>query len=255
MRWRPLELRIDDTDDRRRIDAAGQTRPDRDVGLHMSVEAHAKRWRGSAGRLRSLPSKSAGGGTNDSAGGRTRASGGPSTSTSAGHPCGTWKTPSKRVSSVVVRIPQARKSYARCPFGWGRARKRGELLDLRRKGDEALRRDPVVQRLDAEPIAGRKDGTRAGVVEEECEHSLQALETGLAPLRVGGEDHLGIGVRREQMTSLLEPPAQFSVVVDLPVEYDPQAPIGGAHGLVPGRREIDDRETAMAQDERGRRRV
>jgi hypothetical protein len=66
----------------------------------------------------------------------------------------------------------------------------------------------------------------------------------------GIEQDLRVGTRHELVAEGLELSAQFLEVVDLAVEDQDVARIGGDHGLGPGRAEIDDRQPPMADTRR-----
>ena len=102
-----------------------------------------------------------------------------------------------------------------------------------------------VERLDADPIARRKDALLTGIPDGEREHAVQSFETAFPQLFVEMEDDFGIALRAELMMTR-EFATQFDVVVDLTIEGDPDRPVFVAHGLTPGV-EIDDRESLVAK--------
>ena len=131
---------------------------------------------------------------------------------------------------------------ARLPAGQHR-----ELLDLGGEREEPVGREPVVERLDAEPVARGKDRPGLAVVEHEREHAVEPVQAVPPPLGVGVEEHLGVGAGVKGMAGGLELGAQLAVVVDLAVVDDPVAAVGRAHRLVAGRREVEDGEPAVAE--------
>ncbi len=96
-------------------------------------------------------------------------------------------------------------------------------------------------------IAGEHEFPALGVVEREGEHAAQPVEEPLAPVAPAVQQHLGVARRDEVEALRLEFRPQRVKVVDLAVEDDPQAPVGRRHRLVAERREVDDREPAVAE--------
>ena len=66
-------------------------------------------------------------------------------------------------------------------------------------------------------------------------------------LLVEVDDRLGVGARAEPVALGLEARAQLGVVVDLAVEGDPDRAVLVGHRLVPGRRQVDDRQPPVAE--------
>src|SRR6476661_10416888 len=62
----------------------------------------------------------------------------------------------------------------------------------------------VVEGLDPESIAGAEELPGEAVPESERPHAVEALDTGLAPLLVGGEDDLGVRCAAEGPAGALE---------------------------------------------------
>ena len=79
----------------------------------------------------------------------------------------------------------------------------------------------IVERLDADAIAREQQRAAAAVPERDAEHAAQVRERVLAPLLVGVDDGLGVGVGVERVAVGDELGAQLAVVVDLAVEDDP----------------------------------
>ena len=101
-----------------------------------------------------------------------------------------------------------------------------DALDLGSE-DEAAVLLRVVERLDAEEIAGAEQLARIAVPDGEREHAAQAVEHAFAPCQVAGEQDLGVGVGLELPALRLKLGAQVAVVVDLAVEHDGVAALGG----------------------------
>jgi hypothetical protein len=112
--------------------------------------------------------------------------------------------------------------------------------------EEAATLPSVVERLFAVAITGEVEAALVAVPEGEGEHPVEAGEgLGNAPAFEGGEEDLGVGgAAPGEGTEFL---AEVLVVVDLAVEGDDEALRGGGHGLVPGRREIEDGEPAVSE--------
>jgi len=88
---------------------------------------------------------------------------------------------------------------------------------------QAASDERVVQRLDAEAIAGEEQPSALAIEDGQPEHAAQAPERRGAPFLVAVHDHFGIGTRLKPVAAVLELPAQFTKVVDLAVEYDRDA--------------------------------
>ena len=112
--------------------------------------------------------------------------------------------------------------------------------------DQARVRQPgVVERLDAQRIAGGEEGVLPRVPDGEGEHPAQAWQAGRSVGGVGSEQHLGVAVGMERPAGGGEFGLQLGVVVDRAVEDEGEAPVGARHRLVPVGR-VDDREPAHA---------
>ncbi len=116
-----------------------------------------------------------------------------------------------------------------------------EGLDLGRE-EEHSSPVPVVERLLPEAIARQEEGGSACVPDGEGEHTAQVVQAPLAAFLVQVQDGLGIASRPEPMTSGLQTLPELLVVVDLPVEDDPEGSILVRHRL-PAPRQVDDGET------------
>ena len=129
------------------------------------------------------------------------------------------------------------------------AREHRELLDLGGEREASPGREPVVERLDAEPVAGSEDRPGLPVEENEREHAVEPGEAVAAPLGVGVEHHLRVGAGGEGVPGGFELVPELAVVVDLAVVHDPVPAVGRAHGLVACGREVQDREATMTERE------
>ena len=113
----------------------------------------------------------------------------------------------------------------------------------------SARRDRVVQRLHAEPVAARNEPPAGRIVEDKRPHAIEATHALGTPRIVGREDHLGVraGVERVSVGGQLGP--QLPIVVDLAVECDPAAS-RALHRLTPGGGEIEDLQPPMPEPQR-----
>ncbi len=107
----------------------------------------------------------------------------------------------------------------------------------------------VIERLLAETVAAGEKPAPLPVVDDEGPHTVEAVNHGVAPLRIGGQQHLGIG-----MVGAKNPPAthqlfaQLGEVVDLAVEHDAERPVPVPHRLGPAF-EIENAQTAVAEED------
>ena len=114
-----------------------------------------------------------------------------------------------------------------------------------------VRRDGVVQRLDAEPVAHQQQPAPRLVPEREREHAAKTVNGLLSPLFVRVDDHFGVRAGPEAMTGSLQLGSDLHEVVDLAVENHPHGPVFVGQRLVAGR-QIDDAQTAVSEAEAGR---
>ena len=108
-----------------------------------------------------------------------------------------------------------------------------------------------VQRLDAERVAGEGDLVGGQVVDGEGEHAAEPPQAVRPPGAPGLEHHLGVGPRDEGGAQAFEVRAQLAVVVELAVVGERQPALD--QRLVGGRREVDDRQPQVTQDDAGAR--
>src|SRR5207248_3270908 len=52
--------------------------------------------------------------------------------------------------------------------------------------------EPIVEWLDAEPVARCEERASSAVPDDECPHAVEPLDAAFAPLAVRGEDHLTV---------------------------------------------------------------
>ena len=121
-----------------------------------------------------------------------------------------------------------------------------DRLDLRCEQDPLAGARPM-QRLYAEVVAREHEPRRLAKIEDpDRPHTVEAREALRPPLLVRVHDGLGIGVGLERVAGRLELRAQLAEVVDLTVEDDLHAPVLVAHRLR-SVREVDDRQAAKSQ--------
>ncbi len=110
----------------------------------------------------------------------------------------------------------------------------------------------VVERFFAGPIAGQAQRLLAVVPDRQREHAHRSFERrGQPPGFDRCEQHLGIGMaaKRGAAAFVLQLAPQLAMIVNLAIEDDGQPAAGRVHGLLPGRRKIDDRQPAKGQAE------
>jgi hypothetical protein len=105
---------------------------------------------------------------------------------------------------------------------------------------------PDEQRSHAHTIANQQEPAPWRVPERDGELAVEPRDEIVAPLLVGVNQRLGIGLGLEAVAEGLELPAQLDVVEDLAVEDDPDRVVLVGHGLI-ARGEIDDAEARMRQ--------
>jgi hypothetical protein len=127
-------------------------------------------------------------------------------------------------------------------------------VDLAPASSAYLRGEPnrlavvgVVERLDAECVAGEEEGTLAVVPNSEREHPAQRVEHLRAAVGVQVQQNFRVALAAEGATLAFELASQFTIVVDLAVERDHVAPVGAVHRLRPARREVDDRQPPVSE--------
>ncbi|MCX5682226.1 MAG: hypothetical protein NT049_00875 [Planctomycetota bacterium] len=121
-----------------------------------------------------------------------------------------------------------------------------DRLDFRSENQPSAR-VPIVQRLDAEAVAGQEEPPPRGVVDRKGEHAVEAVEALLAPLLVGMEDDLGVGPGAKRVAEMPQFLGQLDVIVNLAVEDDVERPVFVGHRLKARVREVDDREPPVGQ--------
>ena len=120
-----------------------------------------------------------------------------------------------------------------------------QALQFRSEQEEAVGAC-VVERLDAEPVAGEHRAAPASVPDRDRELAAQQPHEVGALALVQVRDHLGVAAAREPMPLPLERAPQLDVVVQLPVLRRPHRARLVRHRLVAAG-EIDDRKPAHPQ--------
>ena len=112
-----------------------------------------------------------------------------------------------------------------------------QRLRFARERKAVLVQSPV-KRFDSQTIPRSEKPLLPLIPDGETEHTVQALQAPFTEFLVEVNDYFGIAVRSKYVTAR-EFTAQFEVVVDFAVEYDPDSAVLVGHRLLPGL-EIDD---------------
>src|SRR5512136_1441938 len=94
-------------------------------------------------------------------------------------------------------------------------------LDFRSE-QQTLRRQLVVQRLDAQAVARDEERSCVAIPDGKGEHAAQMLHTVRAVLLEKVNDGLGIAMRAVAVAARDELLAQGKMVINFAVEYDPE---------------------------------
>jgi hypothetical protein len=123
---------------------------------------------------------------------------------------------------------------------------REQRLQLGREDQLAVRQNGVLERLDAEPVAGEEQGLLRLIPEREREHAAEVRDAGLAPFLPGMDDDLGVGCGAEAVAARAEGIAQLAEIVNLAVVDDDHRAVLVEHRLGAGR-EVDDRQAGVRE--------
>jgi hypothetical protein len=104
----------------------------------------------------------------------------------------------------------------------------------------------IVERFDAEGIAGEEKRLIAAIPDSEGEHAAQAGEAFFAPVCEGREEDFGVALGAEDAAGGSEFGAEFAEVVEGAIEDDVVAAVGRSHRLVTVRG-IKDRKASHAE--------
>ena len=132
----------------------------------------------------------------------------------------------------------------RAGVGGDLRQKRQQGLGLRGE-DEMIADDRVVERLDAEAVAGAEQAPFPFVPDGKGEHAAQVPDAFVAVAVVGGENRLGVRCGAEP-PAVAEGLAQFQVVVDLAVVDDGRA-VRPPHRLAGRFAQVDDGKAPMGE--------
>ena len=133
---------------------------------------------------------------------------------------------------------------AQQPGGQQGAKLRGEG---QRPARIRIRRPRQVERLDSQGIPGQQEPALLGVPAGEGEHTAEPAHRSW-PVQAKGAEHDGRVAGGVQLLPLgHQAPPKVAEVVDLAVEDDDVPGHRVHHGLGAGRREVEDRETAVGE--------
>src|SRR5882672_2708942 len=105
----------------------------------------------------------------------------------------------------------------------------------------------VVERLYPEVIARKEQSPLVLIPYGEGEHPAQMFHHALPIFAPRVQQHLGVRVRAEQMSLRPQALSKLAIIVDFPVEDDPQPAVSCRHRLSGVFGEIDNGQPAMAQ--------
>ena len=105
----------------------------------------------------------------------------------------------------------------------------------------------VIEGLNPHPVANQQQRLRPPVPNGKGKYPVEQRQHRLAPGQVQMQQHLGVRMAPEGVPPRLQLAAQLTKVVDLAVEDDGHLPRGIEHRLMPRRRQVDDRQTAVGQ--------
>jgi hypothetical protein len=124
-------------------------------------------------------------------------------------------------------------------------------LDLRAEQKRrAARPIPVrceVERFFAEPVARQDQAARATVPQGQREHAAQPRKQGRPPGVPAIGDHFAVGAAAKDVAERRQLVADRGEIIDLAIIGQPYRAIGRCDRLMPGRRQIDDREARMPE--------
>jgi len=124
-----------------------------------------------------------------------------------------------------------------------------DALDLGGK-DKAFFILAKIEGLYTEPVTREEENPFIFIVNDKGPHAIEPFDTFRSPLFVGMEDHLAVCLRAEGMAGAEEILPEFTVVVDLPIEDEPEGFVLIGHGLGGQIREVDDGEAAVGKADR-----
>ncbi len=126
-------------------------------------------------------------------------------------------------------------------------RMRLHSLEFRPK-QEDVTGPAIIQGFNPKPVTYQGQPVLTAVPQCEGEHSIETLHRLLnAPLTISSQDDFGIGMPPEGMSQNSEFISKLTEIIDFTIENDDITAISRKHGLVAGRREVKDGETAESQ--------
>ena len=126
-------------------------------------------------------------------------------------------------------------------------RQRHQRLQLGTKGEAAILFG-VIERLDPDRIARKRQATLLAIPDGDGEHAVQTGPRIVAPFAIGRQDRLGVAVRVKAVATPRQILAQRRVVVDFTVEDDGKTTVGRFDRLMSAR-DVDDAEPPHPESE------
>src|SRR5271166_4371451 len=124
----------------------------------------------------------------------------------------------------------------------GHIRVREDCLDFRSE-KKGLSVPTIVERLDAQPVSRCEDGALAAIPDHEGEHAAEMLYTVVPIFLIEMNDRFGVAARAVVMTLRFKLSSELGVVVNFPIEDDPNIAVLVRNWLMT-RLDIDDAQTA-----------
>ena len=115
---------------------------------------------------------------------------------------------------------------------------------------QAMAAQPSAPYFMAQVLLVQDQALSARVPDGDAEHAVEPVEDVGAPLLVAVDDHFGVAVGIELVTTAFELPAKFGEVIDLTVVSNPHTAVFIAHRHVAIRRKIDNRQPPAAETAR-----
>src|SRR5262249_26958968 len=94
----------------------------------------------------------------------------------------------------------------------------------------------VIDRLDAQTIAGDEEFLFFRIPYGECEHTVEFFDAAFSPFAISRNHNFRVGIGSETVSERFERSTQFGKVVDFAVIGYPNAPVRRRHGLPTRRR-------------------
>jgi len=149
--------------------------------------------------------------------------------------------------SMIEEVRDEKIIDTRCVHPGVPSGKDREGFDLRSYRKESFGREPIVERLNPETVAGDEQFLFLSVIDDERPHAVEVVKTITAPVCICGEENLCIAFRGESVSISLEFEAEFLIVIYLSVIHDPVSPVRRAHRLMAGGCGVYDGEAAVTE--------